>query len=146
MVAGQTGMGKTEAALLWIGDHKGFIFLPVKTAINKMYDRIREEIINDGSGDGVEKQLGLLHSDAVSRLLEQQEKDAQKGKSAGGSVYQEMDVIAYHNRSRQLAMPLTISTVDQLFDFIFQYQTYELKLATLSYSKKPAQSLQTELI
>ena len=89
----------------------------------------------NGSGDGVEKQLGLLHSDAVSRLLEQQEKDAQKGKSAGGSVYQEMDVIAYHNRSRQLAMPLTISTVDQLFDFIFQYQTYELKLATLSYSK-----------
>lgn len=135
MVAGQTGMGKTEAALLWIGDHKGFIFLPVKTAINKMYDRIREEIINDGSGDGVEKQLGLLHSDAVSRLLEQQEKDVQKGKSAGGSVYQEMDVIAYHNRSRQLAMPLTISTADQLFDFIFQYQTYELKLATLSYSK-----------
>ncbi len=43
--------------------------------------------------------------------------------------------MAYHNRSRQLAMPLTISTVDQLFDFIFQYQTYELKLATLAYSK-----------
>lgn len=134
MVVGQTGMGKTEAALLWIGDHKGFIFLPVRTAINKMYDRIREDIINDGSADGIEKQLGLLHSDAVSRLLEQQEKKAQQKEDVEG-IYEEMDVIAYHDRSRQLAMPLTISTVDQLFDFIFQYQTYELKLATLSYSK-----------
>lgn len=135
MVVGQTGMGKTEAALLWIGDHKGFIFLPVRTAINKMYDRIRREIIADESSDGIEKQLGLLHSDAVARLLEQQEKKTQKMGSMEGALYREMDVIAYHNRSRQLAMPLTISTVDQLFDFIFQYQTYELKLATLSYSK-----------
>lgn len=135
MVVGQTGMGKTEAALLWIGDHKGFIFLPVRTAINKMYDRIRREIIDDESSGGVGKQLGLLHSDAVSRLLERQEEETQKKGSMEGAQSREMDVIAYHNRSRQLAMPLTISTVDQLFDFIFQYQTYELKLATLSYSK-----------
>ena len=47
MLVGQTGMGKTEAALLWIGDHKGFILLPVKTAINKMYDRIREDILGN---------------------------------------------------------------------------------------------------
>lgn len=135
MVVGQTGMGKTEAALLWIGDHKGFVFLPVRTAINKMYDRIRNEIIVDESADGIEKQLGLLHSDAVSRLLEQQERNEQRKENVKGALYQEMDVIAYHDRSKQLAMPLTISTVDQLFDFIFQYQTYELKLATLSYSK-----------
>lgn len=134
MVVGQTGMGKTEAALLWIGDHKGFIFLPVKTAINKMYDRIREEIIKDESADGIEKQLGLLHSDAVSKLLEQQEREGGDNQNIGGAC-QEMDVMAYHNRSRQLAMPLTISTIDQLFDFVFQYQTYELKLATLAYSK-----------
>ncbi|MDE5716955.1 MAG: CRISPR-associated endonuclease Cas3'', partial [Lachnospiraceae bacterium] len=112
IVVGQTGMGKTEAALLWIGDHKGFIFLPVKTAINKMYDRIRKEIIDDESADGVGKQLGLLHSDAVSRLLEQQEKVAQQKQNMERAAYQEMDVIAYYNRSRQLAMPLTISTVD----------------------------------
>lgn len=134
IVVGQTGMGKTEAALLWIGDHKGFIFLPVRTAINKMYDRIRENIIHDESVDGIEKQLGLLHSDAVARMLEQQEKETQRKEGVEG-IYEEMDVIAYHDRSRRLAMPLTISTVDQLFDFIFQYQTYELKLATLSYSK-----------
>lgn len=135
MVVGQTGMGKTEAALLWIGNHKGFIFLPVKTAINKMYDRIRKEIIDDESPDVIERQLGLLHSDVVSRLLEQQEIALRRNESRKGINFQEMDVIAYYNRSRQLSMPLTISTVDQLFDFIFQYQTYELKLATLAYSK-----------
>lgn len=135
MLIGQTGMGKTEAALLWIGDHKGFIFLPVKTAINKMYDRIRSEIIDDESAGGIEKQLGILHSDAVSRLLEQQDKEARRKAGREDGICQEMDVISYYNRSRQLAMPLTISTVDQMFDFIFQYQTYELKLATLSYSK-----------
>lgn len=126
MLVGQTGMGKTEAALLWIGDHKGFIFLPVKTAINKMYDRIREDIL-DGDGKSAEKRIGLLHSDAVPKLLEQnrEKKD----------LLREMDVIEYNRQSRQLSMPLTVSTVDQLFDFVFRYQTYELKLATLSYSK-----------
>lgn len=126
MLTGQTGMGKTEAALLWIGDHKGFLFLPVKTAINKMYDRIREDILSveEHSAD---RCIGLLHSDAIPKLLEnyRQEKSAST----------EMDVIEYNRQSRQLAMPITVSTVDQLFDFIFQYQTYELKLATLSYSK-----------
>ena len=60
MLVGQTGMGKTEAALLWIGDHKGFILLPVKTAINKMYDRIREDIL-EGDESNSEKRIGLLH-------------------------------------------------------------------------------------
>ena len=34
----QTGMGKTEAGLLWIGDTKGFFILPLKTAINSIYN------------------------------------------------------------------------------------------------------------
>ena len=126
ILVGQTGMGKTEAALLWIGNHKGFILLPVKTAINKMYDRIREDIL-EGNETNYGERIGLLHSDAIPKLLE----DYGKKKSS----YTEMDVIEYNRQSRQLAMPITVSTVDQLFDFIFQYQTYELKLATLSYSK-----------
>mgnify|MGYP006877193999 FL=1 len=35
-------MGKTEGGLRWIGNHKGFFVLPLKTAINAMYDRIKE--------------------------------------------------------------------------------------------------------
>ena len=34
----QTGMGKTEAGLLWIGDTKGFFILPLNTAIYAFYN------------------------------------------------------------------------------------------------------------
>ena len=40
-----------------------------------------------------------------------------------------------NKRGKQLSMPLTISTMDQLFDFVLKYQGYELKLTTFSYSK-----------
>jgi len=42
IVVAQTGMGKTEGGLRWIGNHKGFFVLPLKTAINVMYKRIKE--------------------------------------------------------------------------------------------------------
>ncbi len=34
IVVANTGMGKTEAGLLWIGNNKGFFILPLKTAIS----------------------------------------------------------------------------------------------------------------
>ena len=34
-------MGKTEAGLLWLGNHKGFFILPLRTAINAIYARIK---------------------------------------------------------------------------------------------------------
>ena len=36
---------------------------------------------------------------------------------------------------KQLSIPINISTMDQLFDFVYKYKGYELKLTTLSYSK-----------
>jgi CRISPR-associated endonuclease/helicase Cas3 len=45
----QTGMGKTEAGLLWIGNNKGFFTLPLKTAINAIYDRVRRDIVKEKS-------------------------------------------------------------------------------------------------
>ncbi|MCS4472575.1 CRISPR-associated endonuclease Cas3'' [Clostridium botulinum] len=47
----QTGMGKTEAGLLWIGDTKGFFVLPIRTAINAIYDRVRKDILNNSNKD-----------------------------------------------------------------------------------------------
>ena len=57
-----TGMGKTEAGLLWIGDQKGFFILPVRTAINAIYDRVREEILQE---EKLEERVALLHSEAL---------------------------------------------------------------------------------
>ena len=41
ILVAQTGMGKTEGALLWIGNNKGFFTLPLRTAINEIYKRIK---------------------------------------------------------------------------------------------------------
>lgn len=113
-----TGMGKTEAGLLWIGDNKGFFILPIRTAINAIYDRIKNQILKD---EKLEERLGLLHSESLSYY-----------ESHAG---QEMDILDYRNRGQALSLPLNISTLDQLFDFVFKYKGYEMKLATLAYSK-----------
>lgn len=38
-------MGKTEAGLLWISDNKGFFILPIRTAINAIYDRTKNTFL-----------------------------------------------------------------------------------------------------
>ncbi len=115
----QTGMGKTEGGLLWIGKGKGFFILPIRTAINSIYDRVRKGILK---GEKLEERVALLHSDA----LEYYQRNL---------AHDELDIVDYHERGKKLSMPLTICTMDQLFDFVFGYNGYEMKLTTLSYSK-----------
>lgn len=112
----QTGMGKTEGGLSWIGNSKGFFVLPLKTAINAIYERV----LNLLDGKDFDNKVALLHSDILSKY-----------KNLDG----EFDITHYVTESRGLSIPLTITTLDQVFDFVFKYNSYELKLATLSYSK-----------
>ncbi len=116
VVTAQTGMGKTEAGLLWIGDNKGFFTLPLKTAINAIYKRIVEKVVVKDYEDKV----GLLHSDIKREYLINKD---------------EIDFDEYYNKTRQLSLPLTICTIDQIFDFVYRYRGFESKFATLSYSK-----------
>ncbi len=116
VVVAQTGMGKTEAGLLWLGDAKGFFTLPLKTAINSIYERVKDDILTEK----VDTQVGLLHSDIFSRYLLDEK---------------EYDIAEYMTRTKQLSLPLTICTLDQIFDFVYRYPGFEHKLATLSYSK-----------
>lgn len=125
IVVAQTGMGKTEASLLWAGNHKIMYILPIKTAINAMYDRIREKIL---VGENIEERLALLHSESLEYYMKQKEEAD--------------EIVEYSAKSKQWSMPLTISTMDQVFDFVFKYQTYELKLATLSYCKVVVDEIQ----
>lgn len=118
IVIANTGMGKTEAGLLWIGDNKGFFILPLKTAINAIYDRIKNKIIQKK----IDERLSLLHSDMTSYYLKE-------------SVVEEEKILEYISKGKQLSLPLTISTLDQIFNFVYKYNGYELKLATMSYSK-----------
>lgn len=119
VVIAQTGMGKTEAGLLWLGNAKGFFTLPLKSAINAIYERITHNIVLEK----VDERVGLLHSDTYIKYLEQSEED------------EGLSLDAYYTKTRQLSLPLTICTLDQIFGFVFRYRGFEQKLATLSYSK-----------
>lgn len=110
IVNSYTGSGKTEAALLWIGENKAFYTLPLKVSINAMYKRMVEKI-------GYHKAL-LLHSDAYAYYASEEENDLNK-----------------YDRAKKMSSPLIMTTIDQLFKVVFRYRGYEEILATLSYSK-----------
>ena len=118
----QTGMGKTEAGLLWISDNKGFFILPIRTAINAIYDRARKNILNN---DKIEEKIAILHSSSLEYYL----------RNISNDMSENEDILNYHTIGRQLSIPINITTMDQIFDFVFKYPSYELKLTTLGYSK-----------
>lgn len=111
IVVGSTGIGKTEAALLWSTGDKTFFTLPLRISINAIYDRIKETI---GYGH-----VGLLHSTAIDYLSEKGEEDE----------FLKID------QARNLYEKITTCTIDQIFTFVFKYRGYEKIYATLSYSK-----------
>ncbi len=119
VVTASTGIGKTEAALLWGGDGKLFYTLPLKVSINAIYDRIANE--NPEKGYGWKKCI-LLHSDALSYLIQAEPKDTE-------------DAFLKYKRSRFFSYPVTVCTVDQIFTFVYRYLGSEMIPATLKYSK-----------
>ena len=120
----QTGMGKTEAGLLWIGNNKGFFVLPIRTAINAIYDRVRKDILDNKL---IDEKIAILHSSSLEYYIRNVLTDNEEK--------EEIDLLNYHKVGKQLSIPLNISTMDQIFDFVYKYQGYELKATTLSYSK-----------
>lgn len=114
----QTGLGKTEAGFLWIGNSKGFFTLPLKSATNSIFERLTKQIVSSGN----KSKIGLLHSDFKDVYIENYDGN-------------ESEILKYMTSTRQFSLPITICTVDQLFDFVFKAAGFEMKLATLSYSK-----------
>ncbi|WP_372714334.1 CRISPR-associated helicase Cas3' [Ilyobacter sp.] len=125
IVIAQTGMGKTEAGLHWIGNNKGFFVLPLRTAINAIYERIIKEILDN---KGIEETIALSHSDSLIHYLENNKKAKKENR-------EEIRVMDYYSQTRNYAQPLSITTPDQIFDFVFKYPSYEMKATILSYSK-----------
>ena len=106
IVTASTGSGKTEGALLWMKDSKGFYTLPLKVSINSIWRRIHE---NMGYKPAV-----LLHSDAKGFYLTQAS-DQDKYETA-----------------RLFAAPLTITTIDQLFQFVYKVNGAEAAASALA--------------
>ena len=115
----QTGMGKTEAALFWINESKGFITLPIRVSLNALYDRVANAV---GYVDEQNQPIsGLLHSGSME-FLQMLSNDYENNE------------IAYE-QSRLLSRKLTFCTIDQILKFPFLFRGYEKYLATMSYSK-----------
>ena len=127
VVVAQTGYGKTEAGLLWIGNNKGFFTLPLRVAINAIFDRVKNQIVIEK----LENRIGLLHSDFREIYIE----DIKKKEKNNLEKIDNDELFMYMDKTKQLSLPLTVCTIDQLFDFVFRAPGFELKVATLSYSK-----------
>lgn len=110
IIVAQTGMGKTEAALLWASDSKTFFTLPLRVSINALFSRVYEKMNY--------KNVGLLHSSSMDYLTENLEED--------------WEVIA--EQSQHFASKLLFTTIDQILKFPFLYRGYEKELATMAYS------------
>ncbi|MFR5766088.1 MAG: CRISPR-associated helicase Cas3' [Clostridia bacterium] len=115
VVIGSTGMGKTEAGLLWSNGCKTFFTLPIRISINAIYDRISEEYQYP--------YVGLLHSSSLDYL---ESKNNDEG-------YESNEL--HNEEARNLSKKITTCTIDQIFTFVFKYTGYEKIYATLSYSK-----------
>lgn len=106
-----TGSGKTEFAFLWAGDKKFFYTLPLRSAVNQIYERAKNVF-----GDS---KTGLLHSDADIYLLDDKS---------------ESDNIKAWYQAKQLSYPTIISTGDQFFPSALRPPGFEKIFATFSYS------------
>lgn len=110
LLVAQTGMGKTEAALLWAGKKKTFFTVPLRVSLNALYDRVTEKMAYENAG--------LLHSTSAHHLNE--------------SGRENWEVIYDH--SKHFSHKLTFTTIDQILKFPFKFRGYEKYFATLAYS------------
>ncbi|GIU81612.1 MAG: CRISPR-associated helicase Cas3' [Acidobacteria bacterium] len=108
-----TGYGKTEFAFLWSGGEKFFYTLPLRAAVNQIYERAKSIFGDD--------KTGLLHSDADVFLL--------------GDGGEEQTSMKAYDLARQLSFPTIISTGDQFFPYALRPPGYEKIYATFSYSR-----------
>ncbi|NMC66998.1 MAG: CRISPR-associated helicase Cas3' [Spirochaetales bacterium] len=107
-----TGSGKTEFAFLWSNGEKFFYNLPLRTAVEQIFDRVKKVFGDD--------KTGLLHSDADVYLIKNDN---------------DLEKIKTYEVSKQLAYPVIISTGDQFFPYGLRPPGYEKIYATFSYSR-----------
>jgi CRISPR-associated endonuclease/helicase Cas3 len=111
-------MGKTEFALNWVAGDKAFYTLSVRVSVNSMYERISNIFGKDN--------VGILHANTTDFYLNQFKNLEDSG----------IEVLINQVQSvRQLSMPITVSTADQIFLATLKYPGFEKIYATLTYSK-----------
>lgn len=127
LLCASTGTGKTEFSMNWIGKDKAFYTLPLRVSVNAMYERFTD-MFSD-------KYIGLLHSDSLIYGLNRLSDNKELNKNFSEESFSLEKYVHNAKISRQFAMPITITTADQLFTSVFKWKGYEKIYATLMYSK-----------
>ncbi|HAV39614.1 MAG TPA: CRISPR-associated protein Cas3 [Aquificaceae bacterium] len=127
VIIAPTGAGKTEAGFIYL-QRKGFFMLPYRVSANGIYMRA-EGMFGDYAG--------LLHSSALSYVLEREENREDIQNNQEGTAF------LNYFLSRNFAKPIIVSTPDQLMHFVFRYKGFEKYYATALYSKLVIDELQS---
>jgi CRISPR-associated endonuclease/helicase Cas3 len=127
VIIAPTGAGKTEAGFIYL-QRKGFFMLPYRVSANGIYMRA-EGMFGDYAG--------LLHSSALSYVLEREENREDIRNNQEGTAF------LNYFLSRNFAKPIIVSTPDQLMHFVFRYKGFEKYYATAIYSRLVIDELQS---
>jgi CRISPR-associated helicase Cas3 len=127
VIIAPTGAGKTEAGFIYL-QRKGFFMLPYRVSANGIYMRAEGMFRN---------YAGLLHSSALSYVLEREENKEDIQNNQEGTVF------LNYFLSRNFAKPIIVSTPDQLMHFVFRYKGFEKYYATALYSRLVIDELQS---
>jgi CRISPR-associated endonuclease/helicase Cas3 len=128
ILAASTGIGKTEFAVNWLANGKGFYTLPLRVSVDAMYDRMRKMFGQD--------KVGLLHGGNLFQAFREGGDDDKAEEDDNVVTDREIREFVYKTTlARQLSMPLTVTTADQLFTAAFKWNGYEQIYSTLMYSK-----------
>ena len=127
VIIAPTGAGKTEAGFIYL-QRKGFFMLPYRVSANGIYMRA-EGVFRDYAG--------LLHSSALSYVLEREENREDIQNNQEGTAF------LNYFLSRNFAKPIIVSTPDQLMHFVFRYKGFEKYYATALYSRLVIDELQS---
>ncbi|MFZ8832325.1 MAG: CRISPR-associated helicase Cas3', partial [Thermodesulfobacteriaceae bacterium] len=127
VIIAPTGAGKTEAGFIYL-QKKGFFMLPYRVSANGIYMRAEKLLGN---------YAGLLHSSALSYVLEREENKEDIQNNKGDTAF------LNYFLSCNFAKPIIISTPDQLMHFVFRYKGFEKYYATALYSRLVIDELQS---
>jgi CRISPR-associated endonuclease/helicase Cas3 len=115
LLVAPTGFGKTEFAYLWGAAKKNLMLLPMRAAVNKIYDRTAELY--------KQEQVALLHGDAALEMsIRSKNRNLQETE---GEQRKALEL------ARHLSKSFIIATADQIAPAALRYPGYEKIFATL---------------